>query len=265
MATRPTRASYKSGGINLSGLPLDAAANPILAVALVKPEKVNHFELGLKTQFLDRRATVNLAAFWTEIEDYQATVTNNQVGVLRGYLANAGAVRTRGVEVDSASRPTERLSLYANAAYTDAEYARFVDAPCPPELTGGPNSPPNCDISGQVLPGVSKWAFSYGAEYGRSVRVLGGDGQFYFGYDGSYRSRFSSNPSPSRYTFVDGYALSNFHLGFKDDRWNAFAWLRNAFDEEYFDLLATQSGGTGLIVGQPGDPRTFGVTVSRSF
>jgi iron complex outermembrane recepter protein len=258
--------SYKSGGINLSGLPLDAANNPILSVASVAPEKVDHFEIGLKTQFLDRRATVNIAAFWTEIQDYQATVTNNQVGVLRGYLANAGKVRTRGIEIDSGFRPSSRLSLYANAAYTAAEYARFVDAPCPPELSGGPASPPNCDISGQVLPGVSRRAASWGAEYRLPARINGLDGSFYAGYDATYRSRFSSNPSPSAYTFVDGYSLHNFRLGYKaDGSWNIFAWVRNAFDEEYFDLLATQSGSTGLVVGQPGDPRTYGVTISRVF
>jgi iron complex outermembrane receptor protein len=129
--------SYKSGGINLSGLPLDGASNPILSAATVKPEKVNHYELGLKTQLADRRITLNLAAFWTEISDYQATVTNGQLGVLRGYLANAGKVRTRGLEFDSAFRPSSRFSVYANGAYTDAKYVKFVDAPCPPELSGG--------------------------------------------------------------------------------------------------------------------------------
>jgi iron complex outermembrane receptor protein len=273
--------SYKSGGINLSGLPLDAGNNPILAAATVAPEKVNHYELGLKTQFLDRRATINLAAFRTEINDYQATVTNGQLGVLRGYLANAGKVRTQGFEFDSAFRPSARLNLYVNGAYTDARYVRFVDAPCPPELSGGTIataavpatpagtgtvSPAACDISGQRLPGVSRWAFSYGAEYDLPARVGGVDGQFYLGYDGSYRSTFSSNPSPSRYTNVTGYALSNFRLGFKaEDSWNVFAWLRNAFDHDYYEVLATQSGSTGLVVGQPGDPRTYGVTVSRAF
>ncbi|GAA3716278.1 TonB-dependent receptor [Sphingomonas cynarae] len=273
--------SYKSGGINLSGLPNDRLGNPALSVAQVKPEKVNHFELGLKTQFADRRATVNFAGFWTEIEDYQATVTNNQVGVLRGYLANAGKVRTRGLEIDSAFRPVDRLNLYANAAFTDAKYVRFVDAPCPPELSGGTAltagqqpaaagtpgpSPDNCDISGQWLPGVSKWAFSYGAEYGVPAQVAGLEGRFYFGYDGSYRSKYSSNPSRSAYTDIKGYALSNFRLGFRAERsWNAFLWLRNAFNKDYYELLATQSGSTGLIVGQPGDPRTYGLTVSRSF
>jgi len=280
--------SYKSGGINLSGLPLDPRTNlPILSTATVEPEKVNHFELGLKTQTTDRRLTVNLAAFWTVIDDYQATVNNLQVGVLRGYLANAGRVRTRGLELDTAFRPTSRLNLYANAAFTDADYVRFRNAPCPPELTGGSAqpldasgrptgatapagtpgvSPAFCDISGQRLPGISKWALSYGAEYDLPGRLLGTDGQFYLGYDGNYRSGFSSNPSPSAYVNVAGYDLSNLRLGFKSDgQWNVFGWLRNAFDQDYYEVLATQSGSTGLVVGQPGDPRTYGVTLSRAF
>ncbi|RDE05408.1 TonB-dependent receptor [Sphingomonas aracearum] len=274
--------SNKSGGINLSGLPLDAGNNPILSSATVKPEKVNHYELGLKTQLLDRRATVNLAAFWTDIFDYQATVTNGQLGVLRGYLANAPHVRTRGVEIDSAFRPSERLNVYANGTFTDARYVRFTDAPCPPELSGGTNaaagqaasapgtpggiSPANCNVSGQILPGVSKWAFSYGAEYDHPAAFAGLPGNFYLGYEGSYRSKFSANPSRSIYTDIGGYSLSNFRLGYKEEGGiNVFAWLRNAFNQDYFELLATQSGSTGLIVGQPGDPRTYGATVSFAF
>ena len=203
--------------------------------------------------------------------------------MLRGYLANAGKVRTRGVELDTAWRPAERLNLYANGAFTDAKYVRFVDAPCPPELAGGTTatatnpaspagtgtvSPANCDISGQWLPGISKWAFSYGAEYTLPAGGLAAEltGDFYVGYDGSYRSKFSSNPSRSRYTDVDGYGLGNVRVGYREGgRWNIFAWVRNLWDQDYYELLATQSGQTGLIVGQPGDPRTYGVTVSRNF
>ncbi|WP_019514994.1 TonB-dependent receptor [Sphingomonas sp. Mn802worker] len=278
--------SYKSGGINLSGLPLGSDNLPLLTTATVKPETVNHYELGFKNQFLDRRATVNIAAFWTDIFDYQATVTNSQLSVLRGYLANAGHVRTRGVEIDSAFRPTSRLNVYANAAYTDAKYQRFTDAPCPPELSGGTalpivngqvvgtpaaagtpgNSLPFCNISGQRIPGVSKWAFSYGAEYGVPTNFGGADGNFYLGYDGSYRSNFSSNPSESIYTQVNGYSISNVRVGYREgSRLNVFGWVRNVFDQDYFELLATQSGNTGLVVGQPGDPRTYGLTFSASF
>ncbi|GAA0728652.1 TonB-dependent receptor [Sphingomonas japonica] len=274
--------SFKSGGINLSGLPLDGDNNPILSAGSVRPETVDHFELGLKTQLFARKATFNVAAFWTDIRDYQATVTNGQLGVLRGYLANADRVRIRGVESDLSVRPNDRVSFYVNAAYLDHEYVRFVDAPCPPELSGGAAatadnpasapgtpggfSPPNCDISGQWLPGISNWNFSGGGEVNAPTTLLGMSGEAYAGIDASYRSKFSSNPSRSAYTDIDGYGLVNLRVGFRSGReWNIFGWVRNAFDAEYYDVLATQSGNTGLVVGQPGDPRTYGLSVSRAF
>lgn len=274
--------SFKTIGINQNGLPTDAAGNPIAAAGTVKPESVNHYEIGIKTQFLDRRATFNLTVFRTDIRDYQVTVTNGQFGVLRGYLANADKVRSQGVEADFKIRASDRFTAYANAAYTDAKYGRFVDAPCPPELSGGTTatagqtpsapgtpggiSPANCDISGQRLPGVSKWAFSYGAEANIPVKLLGQDGQTYLGVDGNYRSSFSSNPSPSIYTNVAGYALTNLRAGFRTaDGFDIYGWVRNALDVHYFELLQVAPGNVGLIAGQPGDPRTFGATLKVSF
>jgi iron complex outermembrane recepter protein len=270
--------TFRSGGVNLNGVPNDAAGNPLLAAATVKPESVDHFEAGLKAQFWDRKATFNLSAFRTDVGNYQALVTNGQLGVLRGYLANADKVRTQGVEWDFSIRPNERFNAYVNGAYTDAKYRRFVDAPCPPELSGGGsgtpvappgvmgNSPANCDISGQRLPGISKWAFSYGAEANTATTIVGKEGELYLGVDGSYRTGFSSNPSPSIYTNVDGYALTNLRAGFRTDGGlNIFLWGRNLFDVDYFEQLAIPSGNTGLIVGQPGDVRTYGLTLKAEF
>ncbi|MDR2857895.1 MAG: TonB-dependent receptor, partial [Novosphingobium sp.] len=270
--------SFKSGGINLSGLPLNATSTGVdLGTQTVKPENVNHFEVGLKMQFRDRRVTLNLAGFQDEIKDYQTTVNANAVNVIRGYLANAPRVRVRGIEFDSSIRPSERFSAYVNGTFTDAKYVKFPNAPCPPELAGGTTvtgaqvpspagtpggvSPAACDISGQALPGISKWSFAWGGEY----NVPAGGGEVYVGYDGSYRSRFSSNPSPSAYMHIDGYSLHNFRLGFRKDRYAVFAWVRNAFDRNYFELLNAQSGSSGLIVGQPGDPRTWGGTIRLDF
>jgi iron complex outermembrane receptor protein len=254
--------SFKTLGINQNGLPLDANNQPILSAGTVKPESVNHFEIGLKTQFWDRRATFNLTAFRTDIKNYQATVNNGQLGVLRGYLANADKVRSQGIEADFKIRTSDRFTAYANAAYTDARYKKFVDAPCPPELAGG--TIPNCDISGQNLPGVSKWAFAYGAEYNLPATILAKEGQVYVGVDGNYRSRWNSNPSPSIYTEVKGYALTNFRAGFRGAGFDIFGWVRNAFDVNYIELLQVAPGNTGLIAGQPGDPRTWGGTIKLS-
>jgi iron complex outermembrane receptor protein len=273
--------TFKTAGINQNGLPLDANNNPILSAGTIKPEDVDHFEAGLKTQFWDRKATFNFAVYRTDISDYQATVTNGQLGVLRGYLANAGKVRSQGFEADFQTRPTDWFSAYANAAYTDAKYVTFVDAPCPPELSGGTTvaagqtpsapgtpgglSPANCNISGQRLPGVSKWTISYGAEVTAPATLFGKVGDVYLGVDGTYRSDFSSNPSPSIYTDIEGYALTNFRFGFRGEGFYISGWVRNAFDVDYFELLQVAPSNVGLIAGQTGDPRTYGTTISFEF
>jgi iron complex outermembrane receptor protein len=280
--------SFKTGGINLNGVPADATGAPIQAAATIKPEKVDHFEAGIKTQFWDRKATFNLTGFWTNIKDFQANVSNGQFGTVRGYLANADKVRSRGFEADFSIRPSQRFNAYVNGAYTDAEYVKFCDAPPPPELSGGTtlpatgdcsfsgtvgapgtpggNSPPFVDASGQVLPGISKWALSWGAEGNLPSSLFDQEGQFYLGYDASYRSRWSSNPTPSIYTWVNGYSIQNFRAGFRTDRFDAFGWVRNAFDQDYIDLLLAGTGGnTGLIAAQVGDPRTYGGTIRFTF
>ena len=103
--------NFKSVGLNLNGLPTDAVGRPLLETATVKPEDVRHFEVGVKTEPF-RGVTANVTAFNTGINDFQTQVVNSQVGVLRGYLANAEKVRVRGVEFDGNARVNRRFQLH---------------------------------------------------------------------------------------------------------------------------------------------------------
>ncbi len=254
--------SFKPIGLNLGGIPNDAAGNPALELATVEPEDVRHIEFGIKTEPFDN-VTANLTAYETEIEDYQVGVVNAQIGVLRGYLANAETVRVRGVEFDGRAQLTENFSLYTALAYTDGKYISFPDAPPALEDTGGPQA---VDISGTRLPGISEWSGSLGGEYNRAGQFLGRSGEYFTALDGFYRSDFSSSPTESDFLTVDGYALLNGRIGFRSDNgWDVFLWSKNLLDEEYFELLAAQPGNSGLYVGQPGDPRTYGITLRASF
>lgn len=91
---------YKSGGVNLSGLPNDAAGRPRLDLAEVEPERVTALELGMKSEFLDGRMTANLALFRTVTRDYQANVVDTSSGVVLRYLDNIDKVRSQGAELD---------------------------------------------------------------------------------------------------------------------------------------------------------------------
>jgi iron complex outermembrane receptor protein len=249
---------FKSVGLNLNGVPTDALGRPILSAATVKPEDVHHVEFGVKTEFRPGY-TANVTVFNTGIKDYQTQVVNAQVGVLRGYLANAEKVRVRGAEFDGNARINKRLSLYGAAAYTDGIYVSFPDAPPPLEETGGPQVK---DISGSVLPGISKWALTFGGEYNNPATVFGQAGELFGAVDTSYRSEFSSSSSASRYMVVDGYGLINVRAGFRwREGWSVFLWSRNLLDKQYFEFLTAQPGNSGLYVGLPGDPRTIGLTV----
>jgi iron complex outermembrane receptor protein len=253
--------SFKSVGLNLGGVPADASGTPALDAAVVRPEDERHIEVGIKTELMPG-VTANLTMFNTDIDDFQTQVVNANVGVLRGYLANAEKVRVRGVELDANARISRHATFYMSTAYNDGEYVSFKDAPPPLEETGGAQVK---DISGSDLAGISKWALSFGGEYSNPVTVLGRAGDLFGAVDVSYRSSFSASATASRYLVIDGYSLVNARVGFRwSDGWAVSLWARNLLDKDYFELLSAAPGNSGLYVGLPGDPRTVGVTMRMS-
>jgi iron complex outermembrane receptor protein len=254
--------SFKSVGLNLGGVPSDALGRPALDAAVVKPEDERHVEVGIKTELMPG-VTANLTMFNTEINDFQTQVVNANVGVLRGYLANAEKVRVRGIELDANARVNRHLTLYSSTAFNDGKYVSFPDAPPPLEETGGPQVK---DISGSNLAGISRWALSFGGEYSNPLTLLGRSGDVFGAIDASYRSSFSSSATASKYLVIDGYSLVNARVGFRwSDGWVVALWARNLFDQNYYELLSAAPGNSGLYVGLPGDPRTVGVTLRMSF
>lgn len=250
--------SYKPVGINVGGLPT-AKGEVLLELARVKPESVNHKEIGFKTS-PSRNSILNLTLFQTDIKDYQTLVQTPEPGVNRGYLANAEQVRVKGIEFDGSVRVRRFLRLNAAAAYTDGKYIKFTNAPVPLEEVGGPEA--FKDISGGRLPGISKWSSSITAEFTQNGKLLGLEGQFILGADLFYRSEFSSSPSPSKYLNIDGYSVLNGRLGFKSDNGiSILIWSRNLTNKNYYEQLLAAPGSYGQYAGVIADPRTYGVTL----
>lgn len=254
--------SYKPVGVNLGGLP-NADGAPMLELAVIKPEYVSHFEAGLKTT-PNSRSTVNAVFHHTNVKDYQTLVQTAQLGVNRGYLANAEQVRVLGAELDANIRVNKLFSFYGAFAYTDGKYVSFTNAPVPLEETGGESA--FKDVSGGELPGISKWAGSLGGEFSTSVNdFLGQQGKFFIALDTYYRSSFSSSASPSSYLNIDGYALLNGRIGLRATEGLAISlWARNLLDNDYFEQLLPAGGNAGHYAAVLGDPRTFGITVRHS-
>jgi iron complex outermembrane receptor protein len=251
--------AFKPVGLNVGGLPTDAAGNNILSAAVIRPEEVAHVEVGVKLTST-AGATANFTLYNTEIDDYQTSVQNSQLGVNRGYLANAEKVRVRGAEFDANTRLGDYVSLHGALAYADGIYVKFTDAPVSLEETGGLLTAK--DISGERLPGISKWAATFGGEVAFPLR----GGEIFGGFDTYYRTDFSSSPTPSAYLNIDDYALLNLRVGFRGARaWSGYVWSRNVLDEQYFEQLLPAAGNAGHYAAVLGDPRTYGVTFKYAF
>jgi iron complex outermembrane recepter protein len=248
--------AFKSIGINLGGG----------AAIEIPPEDVSHVELGLKTRPTNN-STLNATLFNTVVEDFQTQVL--VPGNARPVIASAEEVRSRGAELDLSLQLGTALSLHGGFAYTDAEYTSFANAPVPLELTGYTQGGlPVVDATGGPLPGVSKWTGSFGGEYHNGGQLLRLPGEYFAGFDIYYRDGFSSSATPSEFLNVDAYSLTNLRAGFRaDNGFSGFVWIRNAFDEEYIEMLQAAPAGQGVghYGAQLGDPRTYGVTFRYQF
>jgi iron complex outermembrane receptor protein len=250
--------SFKPVGVNLGGLPT-ANGQVLTNLAVIKPEEVEHFELGIKTTPV-KNATLNITAYNTEVKDFQTQVQTAELGVNRGYLANAEKVRVRGFEIDGNFKVVENFSFTGSVAYTDGKYVSFTNAPVPLEETGGTNA--FKDVSGGALPGISKWAGSFGGEYNKKTRFLRNQGDFFIALDTYLRSEFSSSPSPSQYLNVAGYGLLNGRFGFRtQEGLSVSIWGRNILNKDYYEQLLPGAGNAGHYAAVLGDPATYGITL----
>ena len=254
----------KSGGLNMSGLPLDASNQPALSAAVIQPERNTTFEAGVKSRLIGNRLLLNLDLFDTSVNDFQTNVVDTGPGALRGYLANIAEVRSRGVELDSDVILSSNLSAHLSSTWTDAKYVSYKNGPCPLELIAGGTTV--CDLSGRGLPGTPRRVMSVGGDYKHPLAIGALEGEGYAHVEATVRSRIYGDPTDSKYTVIGGYGLVNVSVGFRaGGRWEVSAWVKNLFDADYLQNVTVQSGNSGLIVGTPGDPRTFGMTVRAKY
>ncbi|MBH9335734.1 TonB-dependent receptor [Pseudomonas aeruginosa] len=253
----------KSGGVNLAvGSAPSAGADSLL----VGPERANDAELGLKSTLFDRRLLLNANLFWTGIHGYQATTLYQAPGStqLVQVLANAGSVRSRGLEFEATALPLRGLTLNFNGSYNDVTYLSFKDAPCPAEVSTRPGAPSSCDLTGQRVVGASKWIANLNGEYQWRL-----DDRFqpYVSASYAYRSAAEGTLDNSDLSKIDGYALVHLAAGLRSDlgdgQLDTSVWLKNAFDKDYY--LSAFASINGSYTASVGQPRTLGVSLRYDF
>jgi iron complex outermembrane receptor protein len=144
---------YRPGGPNV-GLPtgigctLNNAYSP-----LYQPDTVWNYELGTKMEFLDRKLSIDLAAYRIDWKNVQQAVTDPGCGYL--FVANVGSARSKGVEAEINFKPIESLLLTASGSYDHAEFTS-IDA----AFLGAAAAQ-----VGEAVPDVARQKLNLGGEY----------------------------------------------------------------------------------------------------
>lgn len=238
----------------------------------IRPERSYDKELGVRTQFLDRRVTLNVTLFDTTYRNLQAqTIETLADGTSNFRLTNVGRLKTKGVEVEGSVRPVDDLSLNGAVTYLDAIYTSFPVAQCFPLQTaaqGCVGTPTRQNLSGTRAVQAPEWKFNISGDYSPA---LGGDLRGVAQFNWQYQSSlYYAARDPQ--AFQPGFHIVNVGLGVReaDRRWEVVAFVNNVFDQQYFASLVNTAGNFGNnIATQAVLPRDFrrygGIRASLNF
>jgi iron complex outermembrane receptor protein len=230
----------------------------------IHPERSRDKEIGLRSQWLDRRVTANLTFFNTHYRDLQAqTVEFYPDGSYRNRLTNVGRLVTRGIEVEASARPTSTVSLGANATYLRASYLSFPNAPCYQLQTvaqGCVGTPGRQDLSGAHLPQAPDWRIDATAEF---APTLGHNRRGVLQAAWQYQGSMYYAPRDPQ-LFQRAYHVANISLGMRDEgrHWEAAAFVDNLLDQRHYSAMINVANNFGGQVATeallPRDYRRYG-------
>ena len=226
-----------------------------------KPEVLTAYEVGLKSEFLDRRLKFNAAAFWYEIKNPQVQTAPRPGSAV---TSNAEHARHRGFEIETTFAVTPEFQLRAAGTYLDAKYTSFRNASI---INPNPNFPfgnlPGVpgDVSGSTTVFAPKLSGNAGADY---TVQLGNGGEIVASGNVLFTSKVFFEPDHN--LVQPAYALVDASLTYKfpDDKTFVRLWGANLTDKLYY-RSASSVGYFGGNVGTPGAPRTYGVTIGTTF
>ncbi len=243
---------FKGGGIS----PRPYFPEQILGFG---PEKLRSYELGLKSDWFDRRLRVNADIFKMDYIGYQASPnvcvdsSGNALPLpfgtpgLCGQYLNVANADVKGFELEVTAHPIDHLDLDGSVSYTDFKFGQ------PYIATGAVQA-------GQSAPGIGDLKWNFGAQYEIG---LGGIGTLTPRVDVSHTPGYCGNLECDPIASVKSYNLVNVRVTYRsDDRnWSvAFEATKLGDKLYYLNKLVTSYAS-----GQPGRPREFAVTLRRNF
>lgn len=221
-----------------------------------KDETVRAWEVGLKSEWFDRKLRFNIDAFHSTFKDFQATILTKVPDGLGGELlaqaiGNAGELRSQGVEATLAVKPVRSLSLSASGTYTDAKFTDYVY-----------NA--TTDYTDTMLPNSPKWSFTLAGDF---EHPLSSGFTLKAHADYAWRDEYWTVVGQPDYSHVPAYGLVNARLSLaKADGGLEFGiYARNLFDT-WFSTGYQIYGPLGLLhYTSPNARRMAGAFVNFNF
>lgn len=209
------------------------------------PEFAWNYEVGLKSEWLDRRVRVNLAAFYTDFTDLQVELLDDVNLVL--VVANAADAVIKGLEGELQIVLHENVTLFGSASFIEAEYKDYIDP-----LRG-------IDYSGNRIQRTPEFQGNAGIDV--NIPISDGlelIGNIQYGYQGEmFYGPDNTNDEPD-------YALLDLRAGLasQDGRWQMYAYAKNVTDELYRVSIIPFAGDEFSVYGPPS---TYGLRFAMNF
>jgi iron complex outermembrane receptor protein len=232
--------------------------------AVVQPSYTNNYEGGVKAALFDHRLTFSVDGFWETLDGYQTTYTQVLAsGATLRYVANAGNVRSAGVEWDINADLGYGVRLTFDGAYNDAIFTYAPSVAPPPEVTT-----PSYNATGHAAPDAPKVTLSLTPSWDHPI---GAHEDFYSYAQYSYSSSFYSATNLSAYSVVPGQYTLNLRAGvrLKDGRYDISLYANNATNQRNIlstALLAIPTTSIYFAKSQSlAPPAMYGVTLRAKF
>ena len=250
---------FREGGDNAAvpvGAPPAGCSQDLANIGLTpaqivafKPDSLWSYELGVKSSFLERRFTVNAAAFLIEWTDIQQQVALPMCGYF--FTGNSGKAQSDGFELEFSGQLSPGLTLGIGVGYVDARIT---------EQGLGSSQPigsPVYQVPDLTLTGNLEYQWRLTTNWAGFGRV-----------DSSYiGASFSGNNGELNPVRRPGYSITNLRLGMRRDRYQIDAFVTNLTDAHANLADAVLIGAE--LPGQPrfliNQPRTVGIEARIRF
>jgi iron complex outermembrane receptor protein len=242
---------------------------------LVAKETVDNFEIGSKSTFLDHTLSLNVALFDTKYRNFQIQTFDETSTAINPplILTAAGGAQTRGAELDTSWAATRRLRLDFSAAYIDAKFTDYPNAPCYYGTTTAAPGTPTCTQNLKDKPLPNSPRFRMNANVERSFPLPSIPYEVVFDANYSFRTDAQMLTDQNPQAIQASYGILNLNLGFNqsEGRYSVTAFVNNALNKHYDvdveDFWSAPWGGTNTVIDQPArdSVRYYGVRLKASF